>query len=75
MCLSGAAMEPSMLSEEHDTSSARMQHYYERATSDEQHAIDRVFICLCGWGLSTLLYGEEATEDYNPYFDEDGRPV
>jgi hypothetical protein len=28
---------------------------YMKATEDQQKAIDRVFIALCGWSLRTLL--------------------
>jgi hypothetical protein len=40
---------------------------YIKATVDQQKAIDRVFIALCGWSLKTLIEGHEATESYNPY--------
>jgi hypothetical protein len=40
---------------------------YMQATQDQQKAIDRVFIALCGWSLRTLLKGHKATESYNPY--------
>ena len=40
---------------------------YMKATVDQQKAIDRVFIALCGWSLRTLIKGHKATENYNPY--------
>jgi hypothetical protein len=40
---------------------------YNKATVDQQKAIDRVFIALCGWSLRTLIKGHKATENYNPY--------
>jgi len=40
---------------------------YMDATKDQQKAIDRVFIALCGWSLRTLIKGHKATESYNPY--------
>ena len=40
---------------------------YMHATVDQQKAIDRVFIALCGWSLRTLIEGHKATESYNPY--------
>jgi hypothetical protein len=40
---------------------------YMQAAQDQQKAIDRVFIALCGWSLRTLLKGHKATESYNPY--------
>jgi hypothetical protein len=44
-----------------------MEREYLNATVDQQKAIDRVFIALCGWSLKTLIEGHEATESYNPY--------
>ena len=44
-----------------------LQNAYAEATVDQQKAIDRVFIALCGWSLKTLIEGHEATELYNPY--------
>jgi hypothetical protein len=44
-----------------------LKNEYETATVDQQKAIDRVFIALCGWSLKTLIEGHEATESYNPY--------
>ena len=40
---------------------------YMHATVNQQKAIDRVFIALCGWSLRTLIKGHKATESYNPY--------
>ena len=40
---------------------------YMHATEDQQKAIDRVFIALCGWSLRTIIKGHKATESYNPY--------
>jgi hypothetical protein len=40
---------------------------YLDATEDQQKAIDRVFIDLCGWSLRTLIKIHKATENYNPY--------
>jgi hypothetical protein len=44
-----------------------LQNEYMDATTDQQKAIDRVFIALCGWSLKTLIEGHKATESYNPY--------
>jgi hypothetical protein len=44
-----------------------LQNEYIAATVDQQKAIDRIFIALCGWSLKTLIEGHEATESYNPY--------
>jgi hypothetical protein len=44
-----------------------LQNEYMAATVDQQKAIDRIFIALCGWSLKTLIEGHEATESYNPY--------
>ena len=46
---------------------AIMEDEYMDATVDQQKAIDRVFIALCGWSLKTLIEGHEATESYNLY--------
>ena len=50
-----------------DKQAGILQAEYEEATVDQQKAIDRVFIALCGWSLKTLIEGHEATESYNPY--------
>jgi len=44
-----------------------LQNAYAEATVDQQQAIDRVFIALCGWSLKTLIEGHQATESYNQY--------
>ena len=44
-----------------------MEREYMDATVDQQKAIDRVFIALCGWSLKTFIKGHKATESYNPY--------
>ena len=44
-----------------------LQNEYTSATVEQQKAIDRVFIALCGWSLKTLIDGHKATESYNPY--------
>ena len=44
-----------------------LEQEYMDATEDQQKAINRVFIALCGWSLKTLIEGHEATESYNPY--------
>ena len=44
-----------------------MEQEYTDATEDQQKAIDRVFIALCGWSLKILIVGHEATKKYNPY--------
>ena len=46
---------------------AILKNEYMEATADQQKAIDRVFIALCGWSLRTLIKGHKATESYNPY--------
>ena len=50
-----------------DKQSAIMEDEYVEATVDQQKAIDRVFIALCGWSLRTLIKGHKATESYNPF--------
>jgi hypothetical protein len=50
-----------------DKQAAIMEDEYMDATEDQQKAIDRVFIALCGWSLRTLIKGHKATESYNPY--------
>jgi hypothetical protein len=50
-----------------DKQSAIMEDEYTDAPVDQQKAIDRVFIALCGWSLRTLIKGHKATESYNPY--------
>ena len=44
-----------------------LENEYKSAKIDQQKAIDRVFIALCGWSLKTLTKGHKATESYNPY--------
>jgi hypothetical protein len=44
-----------------------LKNEYMEATENQQKAIDRVFIALCGWSLKTLLKGHKATESYNLY--------
>jgi hypothetical protein len=44
-----------------------LENEYQTASVDQQKAIDRAFIALCGWSLKTLIEGHEATEKYNPY--------
>jgi|RhiMetdeSRZDD1v2_1073273.scaffolds.fasta_scaffold30584_9 hypothetical protein len=50
-----------------NTQAEILENEYMDATADQQKAIDRVFIALCGWSLKTLIEGQEATESYNPY--------
>ena len=50
-----------------DSEADILKSQYENATVDQQKAIDRVFIALCGWSLKTLIEGHTATESYNPY--------
>ena len=50
-----------------DKQAAILKEEYMKAAQDQQKAIDRVFIALCGWSLRTLLKGHKATESYNPY--------
>ena len=54
-------------SDGNDKQAEILQNEYAEATVDQQKAIDRVFIALCGWSLKTLIEGHEATETYNPY--------
>ena len=49
----------------------RLEWEYRHATEDEQKAVDRIFIALCGWSLRTLIDGRESP-DYNPYSSSDG---
>jgi hypothetical protein len=44
-----------------------LKNEYKHASLDQQKAIDRVFIALCGWSLKTLIKGHKATQSYNPY--------
>jgi hypothetical protein len=44
-----------------------LRNEYMTAPLEEQKAIDRVFIALCGWSLRTLIIGHKATQSYNPY--------
>jgi hypothetical protein len=50
-----------------DKQSTMLKNEYIEATVDQQKAIDRVFIALCGWSLKTLIEGHEVTNSYNPY--------
>jgi hypothetical protein len=59
--------EMSTDSDGNDKQAEILQNEYTAATVDQQKAIDRVFIALCGWSLKTLIEGHEATESYNPY--------
>ena len=59
--------EMSTDSDGNDRQAEILQNEYMAATVDQQKAIDRVFIALCGWSLKTLIEGHEATESYNPY--------
>ena len=59
--------EMSTDSDGNDKQAEILQNEYTTATVDQQKAIDRVFIALCGWSLKTLIEGHEATESYNPY--------
>jgi hypothetical protein len=54
-------------SDSDDNQAEILQNEYMKATVDQQKAIDRVFIALCGWSLKTLIEGEEAAGSYNPY--------
>jgi len=38
---------------------ARLAWEYEHSTEAEQRAIDRIFVCVCGWELRTLLTSRE----------------
>ena len=59
--------EMSTDSDGNDKQAEILQNEYAEATIDQQTAIDRVFIALCGWSLKTLIEGNKATESYNPY--------
>jgi hypothetical protein len=50
-----------------DKQSKMLKTEYLNATIDQQKAIDRVFIALCGWSLKTIIEGPKARESYNPY--------
>jgi hypothetical protein len=54
-------------SDSNDKQAEILKNEYTTATVDQQKAIDRVFIALCGWSLKTLIEGHAATESYNPY--------
>ena len=59
--------EISTNSDGNDKQAEILQNEYAEARVDQQKAIDRVFIALCGWSLRTLIKGHKATENYNPY--------
>jgi len=59
--------EISTNSDGNDKQAEILQNEYAEARVDQQKAIDRVFIALCGWSLKTLIEGHKATESYNPY--------
>jgi hypothetical protein len=63
--------------EDREKSIERAAWNYEKATPDQQRAIDRIFICLCGWSLRTLLSGaeEDPAPAYNPFVDARGEPI
>ena len=42
-----------------DNQAGILQDEYTATTVDQQKAIDRVFIALCGWSLKTLIGGHE----------------
>jgi hypothetical protein len=50
-----------------DKQSGILENEYLHASEDQQKAIDRIFIALCGWSLKTIIEGHEATNSYNPY--------
>ena len=54
-------------SDGNDKQSEILQNEYMAASIDQQKAIDRIFIALCGSSLKTLIEGHEATVSYNPY--------
>lgn len=45
--------------EDRATQSRRLQETYESATALGKRDLDTAFIALCGWGLGTLLAGED----------------
>ena len=59
--------EMSTDSDGNDKQAQILKNEYKSASLDQQKAIDRVFIALCGWSLKTLIKGHQATESYNPY--------
>ena len=59
--------EMSTDSDGNDKQAGILQNAYAEARADQQKAIDRVFIALCGWSLKTLIEGHKATKSYNPY--------
>ena len=54
--------EMSTDSDSDDKQAEILQNEYMAATVDQQKAIDRVFIALCGWSLKTLIEGHEAKD-------------
>jgi hypothetical protein len=40
--------------------SERLEHLYERASDAQKQALDEALICICGYGLGTLIRGEDA---------------
>jgi hypothetical protein len=49
-----------------DSDSENLKERYLSCTPEEQKAVDRVFIALCGWSLRTMMNGIEDSS-YNPF--------
>ena len=56
--------EMSTDSDGNDKQAEILQNEYAEATVDQQKAIDRVFIALCGWSLKTLIEGHDSPFAY-----------
>jgi hypothetical protein len=50
-----------------DKQSEILNNEYLNTTEDQQKAVDRVFIALCGGSLKTIIEEPKATTAYNPY--------
>ncbi len=41
-----------------DKQSLYMRQEYDTATAEERKVVDSIFICLCGYGLGSIINGE-----------------
>jgi hypothetical protein len=61
-------IKEALMTDEEDWSD-EVRYWYQEASREEQRAIDRVFIALCGWGLHTLLNEGREDPGYRPFDD------
>jgi hypothetical protein len=54
---------------DHEREAERLQWDYEHAPVDEQRAMDRCCIAICGWSLRTLIAGDQ-DPDWDPWARE-----